>query len=46
MAQYEITCEAEGCEADNKDYEYKDGTFWFVCHKCGYENEVVERWWA
>lgn len=49
MAKYVVLCEAmpEGdviCEAENEDYEYKNGTYWFTCHECGCDNEVVENW--
>jgi hypothetical protein len=46
MAKYVVICEAEGCEAENEDYEYKHGTYWFTCVKCGYDNEVVENFWG
>ena len=44
MAKYVVLCEAENCEAENEDYEYKNGTYWFTCHECGWDNEVVENW--
>ena len=46
MAKYVVLCEAEGCETENEDYEYKHGTYWFTCVKCGYDNEVVENFFG
>ena len=42
MASYVVLCETENCEAENSNYEYKNGTYWFTCHECGWDNEVVE----
>jgi len=42
MASYVVLCEAEGCEAENDNYEYKNNTYWFTCRECGWDNEVVE----
>jgi hypothetical protein len=42
MASYVVLCEAENCDTENESYEYKNGTYWFTCHECGWDNEVVE----
>lgn len=42
MANYVVMCEAEGCETENSNYDYRNGTYWFECYKCGWDNEVVE----
>jgi hypothetical protein len=44
MAKYVVICEAEGCEAENEDWEDKNGTYWFTCSTCGWDNEVVYNW--
>lgn len=45
MAKYVVLCEAEGCEAENEDYEDTAGTYWFTCVECGHDNEVVYAHW-
>lgn len=40
-----VICEYDGCEAENEDYENYNGTYWFRCHKCGWDNEVVHSPW-
>lgn len=45
MAKYVVICEADECETENEDYEYRNGTYWFTCVKCGFDNEVVEVWY-
>lgn len=44
MGKYVVLCEAEGCEAENEDWEDSNGTYWFTCSACGYDNEVVYDW--
>jgi len=39
-----VMCEAENCEAENDNYTTSNGTYWFTCKVCGYENEVVYKW--
>jgi hypothetical protein len=34
-----VVCDAEWDE--NEDWEDKNGTYWFTCSTCGYDNEVV-----
>jgi hypothetical protein len=45
MATTVVLCEAENCEAENSKYEDSNGTYWFTCVKCGYDNEVVYKWY-
>ena len=49
MAKYVVLCEAmpEGddvCGAENEEWEDYNGTYWFTCTTCGYDNEVVYKW--
>lgn len=46
MSSYVVMCEAEGCETENEDYEDSNGTYWFTCVKCGWDNEVVYEGWG
>jgi len=46
MSKYVVICQSDECEAENEDYEYSNGTYWFKCHKCGYDNEIVEDYTA
>jgi hypothetical protein len=41
MSKYVVICQADGCEAENTDWEDSDGTYWFDCINCGMSNEVV-----
>jgi hypothetical protein len=41
MSKYVVICEAEGCEAENTEWEDSNGTYWFACTTCGMNNEVV-----
>lgn len=43
MAEYCVICSE--CEAENKNWEDKDGTYWFTCVKCGTDNEQVYAGW-
>ena len=45
MSKYVVICEAENCEAENEDWEDSNGTYWFTCSTCGYDNEVVHSPW-
>jgi hypothetical protein len=45
MATMIVRCQSDECEAENYDWEDKDGTFWFKCVECGMDNEVVYKWW-
>ena len=50
MSKYVVLCEAmpEGdvvCEAENEEWEDRDGTYWFTCTTCGCWNEVVYKWY-
>ena len=45
MSKYVVLCEADDCDTENEDYVYTRGTYWFTCHKCGYDNEVVQEGW-
>ena len=50
MAKYVVLCEAmpEGdviCEAENEEWEDRNGTYWFTCTTCGCWNEVVYKWY-
>ena len=45
MASYVVLCENENCEAENSRYEDKNGTYWFTCRECGWDNEVVYAGW-
>ena len=40
-----VICTYDGCEAENEDYENYNGTYWFRCYKCGWDNEVVYAPW-
>jgi hypothetical protein len=40
-----VTCTYEGCETENEDYENNNGTHWFRCYKCGWDNEIVHSPW-
>jgi len=45
MSERVVICQADDCEAENKDWDDRDGTYWFTCTKCGYDNEVVYAGW-
>jgi len=42
MSKSVVLCESENCETENESYEYRNGTYWFTCRECGWDNEVVE----
>lgn len=39
-----LMCESMECDAENDGAEYSNGTYWFTCKVCGYENEVVVKY--
>lgn len=45
MSKYVVICQVDECEAENLDWEDSNGTYWFTCSTCGYNNEVVHSPW-
>jgi hypothetical protein len=45
MSKYVVICQVDECEAENLDWEDNNGTYWFTCLTCGYDNEVVHSPW-